>query len=164
MLKLTKQITILFLLVFTLSSMTCEGGDDWRSRSNYKPTTMSRADFENSIKMSAPQTMKKAGKIYLKDNYMFIGDSNRGFHIYKNDNPENPVLIAFIEIPGVTDIAIRDDIFYANQAVDLIAFKLNVENQQVQIVKRIPNTFPELVSPDGYVQNVGQDQIVVDWN
>jgi len=144
--------------------MTCEDDDYWQNGSAYKPTYMSRVDFENSIKISGPQTMKKAGKIYLKENYMFIGDLNRGFHVYKNDNPENPILIAFIEIPGITDIAIRDDVFYANQAVDLIAFKLNIENQQIQIVKRIPNTFPELISPDGFIQKVGQDQIVVDWN
>lgn len=164
MIKFAKQFAVLFLILFSLSSMTCEREDEWRGHSKYKATTMSRLDFENSIKMTAPQTMKKAGKIYLKDNYMFIGDLNRGFHIYNNENPENPVLIGFIEIPGVTDIAIRDQVFYANQAVDLIAFKLNVENQQVQILKRIPNTFPELISPDGFLQNVGEGQIVVDWN
>lgn len=164
MIKNTKQFAVLFLILFSLSSMTCERDDEWRGPSNYSATIMTRTDFENSIKMTAPQTMKKAGKIYLKDNYMFIGDANRGFHIYNNVNPENPILIAFIEIPGVTDIAIRDEVFYANQAVDLIAFKLNIENQQVQILKRIPNTFPELVSPDGYLQNVGEGKIVVDWN
>jgi len=163
MIKYTKLIAIVFLLLFSLSSMTCEE-PNWQSYSNYKAVTMSRIDFENSIKMTVPQPMKKAGKIYIKDDYMFIGDLNRGFHIYKNENPENPVLIAFIEIPGVTDIAIREDVFYANQAVDLIAFKLNIENQQVQILKRIPNIFPELISPDGFIQNVEADQVVVDWN
>ena len=162
--RLYKHLALLFLMSFTLSSMTCETNDDRLRGSAYKATYMKRSDFENSIKITGPNVVKKAGKIYLKDQYMFIGDTNRGFHIYDNTNNDNPILIAFLEMPGVTDIAIRGDVFYANQAVDLIAFKINYDSKQIEILKRIPNTFPEIVSPDGYIQNVGLDNVVVDWN
>jgi len=164
-----KKISIRFLILITLlfSLNSCIYNDDnqnYQNGSAYNAVYLKRSDFENSLKITTPKPMNKPGKIYVKDNYLFIGDTNKGFHVYNNQNPENPILISFIEIPGVTDIAIRNDVFYANQAVDLIAFKLDFTNQTINVVKRVKNTFPELVSPDGYIQNVGNENVVVDWN
>lgn len=130
----------------------------------YIETVMNRGEFENSVKISPPQKINKAGKIYLKDNYIFIGDTNKGFHIFDNSNPGTPLAIGFIEMPGVTDIAIREDVFYANQAVDLVTFKLKMETKEVEVLKRIRNTFPALVSPDGIHAFSDSTQVVVDWN
>lgn len=163
--KFIPKILLVSLLCFSAISCVRETDDDYSNYgSAFKAQTMKRADFENSIKLSSPKEMKKAGKIYLKDNFMFIGDTNRGFHIYDNTDPNNPTLVNFLEIPGVTDIAIRNNVFYANQAVDLVAFKLDLQTKQLQVLKRVPKTFPEKVSPDGYIQNVGSDEVVVDWN
>jgi len=164
-----KKIAICFLLLISVlfSLNSCIYNDDnghYQYGSAYNPVYMKRSDFENSVKVTAPKQMVKPGKIYVKDHYLFIGDTNKGFHVYNNQDPTNPILISFIEIPGVTDIAIRNDVFYANQAVDLIAFKLDITNQKINVVKRIPNTFPDLVSPDGFIQNVGNENVVVDWN
>lgn len=153
-------ITFFVSLIFLLSCSRPER----HYESSYEVVKMSRTDFENAVKITSPVKMKKAGKIYIKDNYLFIGDTNSGFHIYDNSNPEKPISIAFLEMPGVTDIAIRNDVFYANQAVDLIAFKLDIDKKQVQILKRIKNTFPELESPDRFDGYVKDDEVIVDWN
>lgn len=162
--KLTKYLLICSSAVLLSSCWPTETENDYPRGSSYTAKVMKRSEFENSIKIKSPESLKKAGKIYLKDNYMFIGDTNKGFHIYENSNPENPTLIHFLEIPGVTDIAIRDDVFYANQAIDLVAFKINITTEQVQVLKRVPKTFPEKVSPDGYIQSVNDNEVVVDWN
>lgn len=136
--------------------------DDSPSRySSYEPVYMSRQQLENSIKMSPARSMVKAGKIYVKDSYIFITDENKGFHIYNNSNPNAPQLIGFLEVPGATDMAIKNNTIYINQAVDLVAVTVN--NTSVTVNKRIPNTFPQKISPDGLGHNSGTNEIIVDW-
>lgn len=136
--------------------------DDSPSRySPYEPVYMSRQQLESSIKMSAPKSMTKAGKIYVKDSYIFITDENKGFHIYDNSNPNAPQLTGFLEVPGATDMAIKNNTIYINQAVDLVAVTIN--NGTVTVHKRIVNTFPQKISPDGWGHSAGQNEIIVDW-
>lgn len=132
--------------------------------SNYAPVVLNRADFEKSIKFSGTKSMQKAGKIYVYNQWIFISDTNKGFHVYDNTDPEAPVLKNFIEAPGVTDMAIRNNTIYINQAVDLVALTINPVTEQVQVLKRIPNIFPVKVSPDGFYQPVETNkEVVVDW-
>ena len=75
--KFIPKILLVSLLCFSAISCVWETDDDYSNYgSAFKAQTMKRADFENSIKVSSPKEMKKAGKIYLKDNFMFIGDTN----------------------------------------------------------------------------------------
>ena len=65
-----------------------------------------------------------------------------------NSNPKEPTLVGFINIPGNIDIAIKDDVLYADSAVDLIA--LNLANPlEISVSKRISNVFPIIPPPDG---------------
>lgn len=152
-------------LTVTLMLQSCfYTADDNSSKyyAPYEPIYMSRQQLENSIKMSDPRSMTKAGKIYVKDHYIFITDENKGFHIYDNSNPNAPQLTGFLEVPGATDMAIKNNTIYINQAVDLVAVTVN--NTTVNVHKRIPNTFPQKLSPDGSVYyNSGENEIIVDW-
>ncbi|GET45474.1 hypothetical protein [Capnocytophaga felis] len=157
-------------LLFALTSLilySCPHNRDDIYYSDYEPENMERSAFENSItlsKTSGNANVKNAGKIYLKDNYMFIGDTNKGFYIYNNNTPEKPTLIAFLKIPGATDLAIRGDIMYVNQAVDLVAFSFDLSQNKITIHDRIRNTFPVLRSPDGYYPISSEGKVVVDWH
>ena len=135
--------------------------------SDYEPEFMERSEFEKSITLvntSQNPKVENAGKIYLKDNYMFIGDTNKGFYVYDNSTPEKPIIKAFLKIPGATDLAIRGDVMYVNQAVDLVTFSYDFEQNQITIHDRIRNTFPMMISPDGFYPNRENDKIVVDWH
>lgn len=129
--------------------------------SPYAPSIMSREELENSIQLFTPRIMIKPGKIYVKDSYIFITDENQGFHIYDNSNPNNPQLTGFLSVPGATDMAIKNNTIYINQAVDLVA--VNLTNNDVVVQKRIRNTFPQKVSPDGWQHQVGENEIIVNW-
>ena len=129
--------------------------------SQYEPVILSREQLQSSIKMTAPKSMIKAGKIYVKDNFIFITDENKGFHIYNNSNPNAPQLTGFLEVPGATDMAIKNNTIYINQAVDLVA--VSISNNSVTIHKRIQNTFPQKISPDGWQHYAGENEIIVDW-
>lgn len=166
--KNLKLLLFTVTLAGTFSLQSCfynyHDDDDFPSTpqySQYTPVIMSREQMVNSIKMSEPKSMKKAGKIYVKDSYIFITDENKGFHIYDNSNPNAPQLTGFLEVPGATDMAIKNNTIYINQAVDLVAVSLN--NNQVTVQKRIANTFPQKISPDGWHHYAGENEIIVDW-
>lgn len=129
----------------------------------FTPVIITRAQLENSVVIENPKTTIKAGKIYIKDNIMFVNDVNKGFQIYDYSNLSNPIAISYINFPGATDMAIRNNTLYVNQAVDLVSVNYNITNNTILITSRIKNTFPQKVSPDGFIGNVNDDQIIINW-
>ena len=163
--KKIKLITCFVSLTMLSSCIWYTGtdDDDFESFSNYDPVVLERTVFNNSISLTDPIPIVNSGKIYVKDTFLFINEVNKGFHIYDNSNPENPVPLRFLTTPGATDMAIRNNTFYINQARDLIAVSFNAEDNSVTVEKRIENTFPRLQSPEGETQFVNEDMVVVDW-
>ena len=92
------------------------------------------------VEMLAPQPLKNVGKIYIKDNYLFISEVGSGIHIIDNRDPEKPVKLGFVSIPGNHEIAVKDSTLYADNVLDLVA--LNIGNpRNVRVIKRIENVF-----------------------
>ena len=132
--------------------------------SSYNPVIVKRQVLETSTIFQEPQTIINFGKIYVKDNFLFNNEKNQGFHIFNNSNPENPENIGFLKVLGSTDLAIKNDIIYVNNATDLIAIQTNMESNTIEITKRIPNTFPQMFSHEGFqYMNLEEDDIIVDW-
>lgn len=88
---------------------------------------------------------KKTGKIYIFNDYLFINEPTKGIHIYNNSNPGNPVNIAFLQVPGNVDMAIQNNILYADSYVDLLAFDISNINNITQ-VKRVTDVFKQFYS------------------
>ena len=160
-----KLFLIPFLLLILLfnSCWYCSDCGDVGPQDSYEPVIMERTAFENSVKSLPAQNIIKSGKIYIKDNLMFINEVNKGFHVYNYSNPENPIRIGFIQILGATDLAIRDNIVYINQAVDLVTLEYNPANNSIVIKQRNKDVFPQKVSPNGWGTYTNENQIVVDW-
>lgn len=159
-------IVISFFLVQSLFQSCCWTGDCNEIPepiSSFKPIIMDRTAFESSVKLLPSQNLVKSGKIYIKDDLMLLNDVNKGFHVYNYSNPENPVKIAFIEIPGATDVAIRNSTIYINQAVDLVTLNYNSNTNTLTVLSRNRNIFPQKRSPDGFVGNYAENQIIVNW-
>ncbi|MGK4568811.1 hypothetical protein [Flavobacterium sp. 3HN19-14] len=132
--------------------------------SRYQPEMMTRSAFEQAVKLLPDENTIKAGKIYIKDDLLFINDVNRGFHIYNYSDPANPVKITFLNIPGATDVAVRDNILYINQAVDLVAVEYNRTQNSIHVTSRNRNVFPQKISPDGFgAYGSSSDKIVINW-
>jgi hypothetical protein len=121
--------------------------DYYEPPSDYKPVLIKREILEQSIRLLPPQELVNYGKIYTKDNLLFVNERNEGVHIFNNVNPANPVALGFISILGNIDISIKDDIIYADNATDLVA--LRFDGSTVTEVDRNRNVFPELGPPDG---------------
>ena len=129
----------------------------------FTPVIITRAQLESSVVIENPKTTIKAGKIYIKDNIMFVNDINKGFQIYNYSNPSNPIAVSYINFPGATDIAIRNNTLYVNQAVDLVSVNYNSTSNTIIINSRVKNAFPQKISPDGFIGNPSDDQIIINW-
>lgn len=165
--KTTNKIILSILFLSLYSCFTWETSDDEVivSRQMYEAVTMLRTEFENSTDLLPPKPIENSGKIYVKGNYLFINEPNKGFHIYDNFNPSSPVNLAFLKVLGSSDMSIKGDILYINNATDLIAIKPNFSENSIEITKRIVNTFPELVAPNNFgFYNTQENEVIIDWN
>lgn len=89
--------------------------------------------------------LDQPGKIYIYGDYLFISEPGEGIHLLDNSDPSNPQNLNFINIPGTGDMAINENILYADNYIDLLAFDIsNPEN--IQLVKREKDVFPNLYS------------------
>ena len=168
-----KKLIFLFLGIIIIHLQSCCyacGGDDDDAfletpfSNRYEPIRLDRSDFENSVSLNDPIPIEISGKIYIQGDLLFINEMHKGFHVYDNSDPSNPTLLKFLEIPGSTDLVIRDTMIYINQATDLIAVEYNTNTGEILLTKRVVDVFPELRSPDGFLpENVSDDSVVVGW-
>lgn len=105
------------------------------------PVYLSYNDLRSSVKMTSAREMNNPGKIYFKDQYIFINEKMMGVHVYDVSDPANPQNKGFIEIPGNIDIAIKDNILYADSYIDLVS--IDVSNfSGIKEVGRVQKVFP----------------------
>lgn len=161
---------VLFSLLAILAS--CVERSSWSEpMTTYKPVLMDRASLEKSVIWQPPVDIKSPAKIYYKDNYILISEHFKGVHIVDNTNPKNPVIKGYISVPGCVDMSMKENILYVDNAVDLVAIDMSkIGIGQIEVKKRIKETFPELVPPDGlsipYRYSKGnrpQNSVIVNW-
>ena len=83
---------------------------------------MAMKDYLATLKSEAPRTIQTTGKIYVKDNYIFVSDPNEGIHIIDNSHPAAPENIAFLKVMGNVDMAIKGNILYADSYSNLSGY------------------------------------------
>ena len=133
-----KRIIILFGSIGLLFGLTSSSSDEY----DYEAVIMTRANLEKSIRYEAPRELDGLAKIYYYDHYIFISKRYKGIHVIDNTNPASPVNTGFINIPGCVDMAIRNNILYADNAVDLIAINIS-DLQNLKVTSRTRNILPE---------------------
>ncbi|WP_405571788.1 hypothetical protein [Winogradskyella sp. Asnod2-B02-A] len=89
------------------------------------PVIKSKSAIRNSIQVKAAQPTNSDGKIYVYNDLLFYIAQNSGIHIFNNQNPENPQNIIFIQLEGVHDISVKNDILYADNFMDLVVFDIS---------------------------------------
>jgi hypothetical protein len=117
-----------------------------------EPIYMGFAELRSSVKTEAPHELSNTGKIYFKDGYLYINEIDKGIHVIDNHDPSNPVAKSFIKIPGNYDLAIRNNILYADSYIDLVAIDISVIGQEKE-VGRYQGLFTRY-SPMGYTVNL----------
>jgi hypothetical protein len=126
----------------------------------YEPVYKSKAEVRANIKTNAPQNLKNTGKLCVYGNYIFLNEVDKGIHIIDNSNSSHPRNIAFIDIPGNIDIAVKDNMLYADLYSDLVT--IDVSNPaNVSVKKIIDGVFPERLY--GYNFYPDPNKVIVDW-
>ena len=130
----------------------------------YTPVFISRETLENSVKyVPGARDMIQTGKIYYLAPYIYVNERYKGVHVINNTNPARPVNEGFILAPGCLDMAVKGNILYLDNAVDLVSFDLVSK----QVTKRIQNAFPEPVPPNDFYYfnyyNRPEGYVLVEW-
>jgi hypothetical protein len=99
-----------------------------------------RVDIENH----GPRGLENPGKIYYYNGLLFINELRQGVHVIDNTDPSNPNPIAFIEIPGNLDIAIKDNILYADMFRDLVTIDIT-DPLQAKLLDRKEDVFESFI-------------------
>lgn len=136
-----------------------------------KPVLMSADAFRSSVKVKTqPEEITQQGKICFYEGYLYISEPGKGIHIIDNRNPSSPSPVGFIELIGNADVAIRNNMLYADSYVDLIWF--DISNPALPVLKnRLENVFPYAFPPieEGTIDYpmcetaAANSQIVVGW-
>jgi len=148
--------TIALLFVFN----SCVKDKCTRSYVYWEPVYRTKDEVRANIKNNSSREIERPGKIYIRGNYIFLNEIDRGIHVIDNSNKTAPRNIAFIDIPGNLDMAVKGDILYADLYTDLVA--IDITNPQQIIVKKFTeNIFPERYYGNGFSQN--PTMIIQDW-
>ena len=162
--KTIKNTFLLLILFASFNSCLDEYTEVFTANS---PVYMSYEDLREAVQITTARDLINPGKIYFKDGYIFVNEELKGIHIIDNRNPRNPQNMGFIEIPGNVDIAIKDNILYADSYIDLVAIDIsNVTSPKevYRVEKVFPYTTPPLLSEDYRVAKVEEEKgVVIEW-
>lgn len=161
-----KPFSLIILSALLLNSCTTTTPD--QIIVGWKPIYGTQEDVLKVTPMP-PQLLKNLGKFYVKDNYLYVNELDKGIHVLDNTNPANPVEIVFISIPGNRDIAIKGDYLYADNYYDLVTIDIHNLNN-IHEVSRSKNVYDigtaNLPADDqfGYFECVDRSKgIPVEW-
>jgi hypothetical protein len=130
----------LFLLFSGCEPQTDPSAPPGSTGEGYRPIYLSYDELRQ-VNTQGPRSLRNPGKIYVRGTYLFINEPGEGIHIINNQDPANPQPLAFVNIRGNVDMAVKGNVLYADNATDLVA--LDITNpQQVQVLNRVENVFP----------------------
>ena len=126
----------------------------------YQPVYKTTAQVKANIKSNASREIENPGKLFIRGNYIFLNEIDKGIHIIDNRNPASPVNVAFIDIPGNLDLAVKGDALYADLYTDLVT--LDIANPLNVVVKNYnEGVFP--FRSYGYGFHGDTSKVIVNW-
>lgn len=154
---LTKLTLLSFLILILLSLLYsgCKESCDKQLVTYYDPVYVDIEEIKH-ISYEAPREIEAPGKIYYKDEFIFINEIDQGIHVIDNTNKTNPTTIGFVSIPGNKDLAARGDFMYVDSYMDLVILNIS-DKTNISETKRLGNVF------DAYYYYDEFAGLLVDW-
>lgn len=122
-----KLIFAAFVGVLLLSTASCTK-DKCTTVVTYKkytPIYKTLDEMDAEVHVLEAREMKQTGKIFVYGDYLLINELREGVHIVDNSTPSNPVNVAFLEIAGNIDIAVKNNVLYADSYFDMLTFDMS---------------------------------------
>ncbi|WP_162915650.1 LVIVD repeat-containing protein [Paraflavitalea soli] len=151
-------------LLCLLSLSSCLKDHCTQTYKLYAPVYKTLSQVRKEMKSSSPQPLKAPGKLYIYGKYIFLNEQQKGIHIIDNSDPASPKNIAFVNIPGNVDLAVKGNTLYADSWSDLVTF--DISNPQEVVAKNfLNNVFPHRAIYYSSAGNINPDSIrvVVSW-
>lgn len=158
-----KNLLLLFSTAMALLATGCLK-DSLKSSFTYTiatPLLKTAAEVRAGVGNKPAQKLEVPGKIYVQGNYLFVAEHQRGLHIINNTNPANPVNEAFVEVPGMEDLAVQGNLLYVDCFDDLLVLDIN-NPKAVKLVSFTEGVFPDRRSLFGYA--LDSNMVVIGWN
>lgn len=166
LLKRTATGTALLAMVISLSGCLKDKQVKEVTFTANVPVYMSYEDLRNSIEVQEPTAVEDPAKVYLYGDYVFVSERDKGVHIFRDIRTAQPTPMAFINIPGNRDIAIKDDVLYADSYIDLVAVDISDINNPMVVDREsdaLPYRFPSF-DEQYHIYDVQEDKgVVVGW-
>jgi len=146
----------------------CIKDDCKHSYKIYTPVYKTLTELRSEVKLLPARPLDHPGKIYIMGNRVYLNEKGKGIHVIDNSNPQQPRNIAFINIPGNIDIAMKDNILYADMHCDLAAFDMSNPGA-APVKKYLTNAFPSQAvyanyyTNGSYSTNPDSIKVIVDW-
>ncbi len=154
----SKIFIIGLLAAILLQSCTKEKCTHTYEGVTYKPVYAPMRSLR-TINIQPAKAITSNGKIFIKGNYIFLNEVDKGFHIIDNTNPAAPQRIAFVSIPGNLDMIAKDNFLLVDNYVDLLTFDIS-NPTNIQLVKRTENALPNRQYNYGFADNATNGIIV----
>jgi len=160
--KITRLAALLLLVVPVIfTACVKDNCSRLRTYSFYEPVYKTKDEVRANIKSLPARTVNNPGKLYIFGSYIFLNDKDKGIHVIDNSNPASPLNIAFIEIPGNLDLAVKGNTLYADLYTDLVT--IDISNPAQVVLKKVSeNVFPYRYWGGGF-SNTNPDSIITDW-
>lgn len=159
--KLLFTATLLILLIVSFSSCIKDTCKRTYSYTIHEPIYSTVAEVRANIKSNAPREVEHPGKLFTRGNYIFLNEIDKGIHIINNSNPASPQRVAFIDIPGNIDIAVKGDVLYADLYTDLVAMDIT-DPMNVSVKKIVDGVFPHRYYGNNFIPD--DTKIITRWN
>jgi len=115
-----------------------------------RPVYLDVGGDPQSIYSLPPRALRNGAGIVTDGIWLYIIDLNTGVHVIDNTDPEDPISIAFIWIPGVRTATILDGRLIANNLGDLVTINID-DPTNAQVVDRDSGLFlDDLNFPEGF--------------
>jgi len=139
-----KKLLFFFLVGATFLFSACENSIKETITYNInEPVFMSLSEFRSSVKVANhPVEISQQGKMCFYNGYLYISEPGKGIHILDNRDPAKPKNVGFVELIGNVDLAIRNDLLYADAFIDLVWFDIN-NPAKPELKGRLENVFPQ---------------------
>ena len=131
------------LLCFTLFLTGCLEDDcnETLTYTSYHPIVLSASEWRSDeFQHTAPDEVCDPSGFYVYGDILFVLDRSKGLHIIDNTDNANPRPLKFLQIPGGEGLAVRNNILYVNQYIDLLAFDLS-DPTEPEFLSRTENVF-----------------------
>ncbi len=137
------------LCVCVVAFVGCFKDTTTRTYTLTRPILKTTSAVLADINGQASEPIGTAGKIYIKGRYIYLNEVDKGIHVIDNGDPSHPVQTAFLRIPGNRDMAVKDNILYADMYASLLALDLS-DLHKVSVSKIVYNFFTSRRAVNGY--------------